>query len=79
MALNTVASLSTPLGGILAYAALDVVEGAVPYVLALAAAGFIYIGAADLIPALYRQAALTAGVSQIVLSPSAASGRDDQI
>ena len=38
-----------------------------PCVLALAAAGFIYIGAADLIPALYRQAALTAGVSQIVL------------
>ncbi|HET9491070.1 MAG TPA: ZIP family metal transporter [Methylomirabilota bacterium] len=67
VALNTVVSLSTPLGGILAYAALDVVDGAVPYVLALAAAGFIYIAAADLIPALHRRAALTAGVSQVVL------------
>jgi len=51
----------------LAYVALDVVHGAVPYVLALAAAGFIYIAAADLIPGLHRRAASTAGLGQLVL------------
>jgi zinc and cadmium transporter len=67
VALNTLVSLTTPLGGLLAYLALDVVHGAVPYVLAFAAAGFVYIAAADLIPGLHRRAAPTAGLGQLVL------------
>lgn len=47
--------------------ALDVVHGTVPYVLAFAAAGFVYIAAADLIPGLHRRAAPTAGLGQLVL------------
>jgi zinc and cadmium transporter len=65
--LNTLASLTTPVGGVLAYLALDVVDGAGPYVLALAAAGFIYIAAADLIPGLHRRAGRPAGLGQLVL------------
>jgi zinc and cadmium transporter len=67
VALNTLASLATPLGGLLAYAALDVADGAGPYVLALAAAGFIYIAAADLIPALHRRGGRPDALSQLAL------------
>jgi zinc and cadmium transporter len=67
VALNTLASLTTPVGGVLAYIALDVVDGAGPYVLVLAAAGFIYIAAADLIPGLHRRAGRPAGLGQVIL------------
>lgn len=52
--LNTASSLTAVVGGIAGYLALGDAKSAVPYVLTLAAASFIYIAAADLIPQLHR-------------------------
>lgn len=52
---NLLSSLTTIIGGILAYFSLSSVEGVLPYVLAIAAASFIYIAVADLIPGLHKQ------------------------
>jgi zinc and cadmium transporter len=43
------------------------VRETVPHILALTAAGFIYIAAAGLIPGLHRQVTLAASLPQLVL------------
>ncbi len=53
--LNFAASLTSVAGGVLGYFALDGARAALPYVLMLAAASFIYIAVADLIPELHRR------------------------
>lgn len=50
--LNALSSLTAVAGGLLGYVVLQGVQGAIPYLLALAAASFIYIAVADLVPAL---------------------------
>jgi zinc and cadmium transporter len=52
---NLLSGFTTILGGILAYYSLSGVEQSLPYVLAIAAASFIYIAVADLIPGLHKQ------------------------
>lgn len=52
--LNLLSSLTSVAGGVLGYFVFNRLEGAIPYVLALAAASFIYIAVADLVPALHR-------------------------
>jgi zinc and cadmium transporter len=52
---------------VLAYFWLGETRAAVPYILALSAASFIYIATADLIPGLHRQVTLTASLRQLVL------------
>lgn len=52
--LNCAASLAAVLGGIVGYAVLSDAQHAVPYVLAVAAASFMYVAVADLIPRLQR-------------------------
>ncbi len=52
---NTASSLTSVLGGLLGYFAMDGADHLLPYVLALAAASFIYIAVADLLPLLHRQ------------------------
>lgn len=52
--LNALSSTAAVLGGLLGYIFLQGVQGAIPYLLALAAASFIYIAVADLIPALQK-------------------------
>jgi zinc and cadmium transporter len=64
---NVLSSLSTVVGGLLAYYWLADLEGILPYVLAFAAASFIYIAVADLIPSLHKRVSLAAAVEQIVL------------
>lgn len=64
---NVLSSLSTVVGGLLAYFWLADLEGILPYVLAFAAASFIYIAVADLIPSLHKRVSLAAAVEQIVL------------
>jgi zinc and cadmium transporter len=54
LALNVASSLTAVAGGVVGYYALSFAEGATPYLLALAAASFIYIAVADLIPNLHR-------------------------
>ena len=53
--LNIVSSLASILGGILGWFALSGTHGVIPYILALAAASFIYIAVADLVPTLHKE------------------------
>ncbi len=66
-AYNVLASTTTVAGGLLAYFALASVENALPYVIAIAAASFIYIAVADLIPGLHRRVNVGATVQQSAL------------
>lgn len=65
--LNLVSSLATLVGGVLAYYALQSMQGFVPILLALAAASMIYVAVADLIPGLHKRTALRDTVEQVVL------------
>jgi len=55
LALNLAVSLASVVGGVLGYLVLDYAQPLVQYALALAAACFIYIAIADLIPHLHRE------------------------
>ena len=65
--LNMATGLAAVLGGIGAYFALRRVLGLLPYALALAAAGFLYIAVAGLIPALHRRADPRTSLAQVAL------------
>ncbi len=65
--LNLVSSLATLVGGVLAYFALQSMQGAVPTLLALAAASMIYVAVADLIPGLHQRTRLRDTVEQVSL------------
>ncbi|KON28163.1 ZIP zinc transporter [miscellaneous Crenarchaeota group archaeon SMTZ-80] len=65
--LNTLSGLSTIPGAILAYYALELIQAAVPYVMAISASSFLYIALADLTPELHRSIRLWDAVRQIVL------------
>lgn len=65
--LNLASSLMSVAGGIIGYFALDHIQPAVPYVLVLAAASFIYIAVADLIPDLHRSSDTRSTVMQVLL------------
>ena len=64
---NLVSSLATLLGGVLAYYALQSMQGIVPTLLALAAASMIYVAVADLIPGLHKRTTLRDTLEQVVL------------
>ena len=65
--LNSLSSLTTLPGAVIAYFFLGTTREAVPYILALSAASFIYIAVADLVPSLHRQTGLKAALMQFVL------------
>jgi zinc and cadmium transporter len=65
--LNGLSSVTTLPGAVLAYFWLGETHAAVPYILAISAASFIYIAAADLIPGLHRQVTAAASLRQLVL------------
>ncbi len=52
---NVLSGLAAVLGGLLGYFALDTADRLLPHVLMLAAASFVYIALADLVPDLHRQ------------------------
>lgn len=64
---NFVSSLTAVAGGILGYLLLDFMDQALPYVLALASASFIYVAMADLIPGMQRRWDASAAVWQVFL------------
>lgn len=64
---NVLSSLTMVIGGIVAYFSLSFAIAAVPYVLAIAAASFIYIAVADLIPGLHRRPEPSATLQQLTL------------
>jgi len=65
--LNMATGLAAVLGGIAAYFGLRRVMGLLPYALAVAAAGFLYIAVAGLIPALHRRADPRTSLAQVTL------------
>ncbi|MEI7456990.1 MAG: ZIP family metal transporter [Nitrosomonadales bacterium] len=67
LTLNLVSSLATLVGGVLAYFALQSMQGVVPTLLALAAASMIYVAVADLIPGLHQRTRLRDTVEQVSL------------
>ncbi len=66
LALNLLTSLTSIAGGVAAYFALGTALHLLPYALAFAAASFIYIAVADLIPGLHRRVDLRAGLEQVL-------------
>ena len=64
---NVLASLTTVLGGVLAYFSLGIAQAALPYVLAVAASSFIYIAVADLIPGLHKRLEPRVTLEQVLL------------
>ena len=66
MTLNLVSSLTSVVGGVIAYYALGTALELLPFALAIAAASFIYVAVADLIPGLHRRVDFRAGVEQVV-------------
>ena len=75
---NLLSSLASVVGGIIGYLLLEDAQAAIPYILAVAAASFIYIAVADLIPHMHRStdarstawqiALIAAGVATIVVT-----------
>jgi zinc and cadmium transporter len=64
---NVLSSLTTVIGGVVAYFSLPLANAVLPYVLAIAASSFIYIAVADLIPGLHKRHEFSATLQQIVL------------
>jgi zinc and cadmium transporter len=64
---NLLSSATTLPGALIAYFALSALSAIIPYVLAVSAASFIYIAAADLIPGLHRQTSPRSGLQQLAL------------
>jgi len=62
---NVLASLSTVVGGVLAYFSLGDLHHILPYFLTLAASSFIYIAVADLIPSLHQKTDIKTSLQQI--------------
>jgi len=67
LALNLATSLSSMVGGVVAYFALGSAMDLLPYALAVAAACFLYVAVADLIPGLHRRVSPSESVAQVVL------------
>jgi zinc and cadmium transporter len=67
LSINLLSSVATLAGGVLAYFALQAVQGIVPTLMSLAAASMIYVAVADLIPGLHRRVALRDTIQQVVL------------
>jgi len=66
LTLNLLTSLTSVVGGVAAYFAFGPVQQVLPYAISLAAASFLYIAVADLIPGLHRRVDAGAGVGQFL-------------
>ncbi len=64
---NVLASLTTVVGGVLAYYSLAGLHDSLPYFLAIASSSFIYIAVADLIPTLHKKTDIKTSLQQIAL------------
>jgi zinc and cadmium transporter len=64
---NLLSSFATLVGGVFAFFFLNHLQGALPYILALAASSFIYIAVADLIPSLHKKTTAREAFQQIGL------------
>jgi zinc and cadmium transporter len=67
MVMNVAVSLTSVIGAAIAYFALGTALGALPYAIAVAAASFLYVAVADLIPGLHRRVDARTSVQQVLL------------
>lgn len=67
LALNALSGAAMMLGGLAGWLALDHAQQSIPTILVLAAASFIYIAVADLVPELHRRRSLRDGATQLAL------------
>lgn len=67
MALNLLSAAASVVGAIAALVAFDVIPSTLPYFLVLAAASFLYVAMADLIPGLHRGRTDAGSLRQILL------------
>lgn len=65
--LNLLSSAAMMVGAVLGYFLLAPLQGILPYMLALAASGMIYVAVADLIPGLHKRAELSHTAQQLLL------------
>ncbi len=65
--LNSVSSLTSVLGALLGYFFLSRMHAALPYLLAFAAAGFLYVALADLVPAQREKMSLAFSLLDLLL------------
>lgn len=65
--LNVLSSLSASVAAVAGYFALETVEAALPYVMGLSAASFLYIALADLSPELHQKRTLEDALRQFLL------------
>jgi zinc and cadmium transporter len=66
LTLNLLTSLTSIVGGVVAYFALGETMQLLPYALAIAASSFLYIAVADLIPGLHRRVDAGSGGKQLL-------------
>jgi zinc and cadmium transporter len=66
LALNTLTSVTSVLGGVAAYFSMAHVQEVLPYAIAVAASSFLYIAVADLIPGLHRKVDPGSGIWQFL-------------
>jgi zinc and cadmium transporter len=67
LVMNMATGLTSIIGGVAAYFGLQRAIGVLPYALALAAAGFLYIAVAGLIPGLHRRVDPRTSLAQVIL------------
>jgi zinc and cadmium transporter len=65
--LNVLSSAASAVGAVAAFMAFDIVPRLLPYFLAMAAASFLYVAMADLIPGLHRGRTDASSMRQILL------------
>ena len=65
--LNAISAAASAVGAVAAFIAVDMVPRLLPYFLALAAASFLYVAMADLIPGLHRGRTDAGSLRQILL------------
>jgi zinc and cadmium transporter len=67
LAFNLMSSLTSVIGGLVAYFTLGSALRVLPYAIAVAAASFVYVAMADLIPGLHRRVSARESVAQVIL------------
>ncbi len=67
LAYNFLTALSAVLGAVLAYFFLNKLEGVTPFMISVAAGGFIYIACTDLIPELNKERIASRSIQQFIL------------
>jgi len=64
---NILSGIPGLIGGVAGYLLLESIQNAIPYILALAAASFLYVGMADLVPHLHERPGVRYGFHQVLL------------